>query len=341
VRDRSGGREFAAYVPASVANLGAGFDVHSIALREPSITVAFALGPSGYRKINVYGPYANDVTSDPSLHASSKALDALLERFRRPEGYSLRIKVSIPPRKGLGLSGAEAVGSVLCADRMFRLGLDIKDVLNSAAAAEPSRHMDNVAASALGGFNIISQGASGQQPEIVTLKPPADLGVGIVVPDIEKPSTEQIRKVLPQMVSREQYVKAMSYAARTSAAFASGDVNGIIKSIPWDPVIEPARADAGCYGKGIDADSLLKEKQMLLERYHVAETISGAGPSRALWYSLSEDRRARRRKQMSVIDGAIERVSMNLESAGHKVLEVYRTRPTARGAHVLSAVRRT
>jgi len=328
-----------ANVPASVANLGAGFDVHSIALKEPRIMVTLASAPLGHRAIDVSGRYAKQVTTDPTLHAAAKALEALQQRFGRPDGYALRISVQIPPRKGLGLSGAEAVGAVLCANRLFKLHLDIREVANFAAAAEPSQHMDNVAASALGGFNIITHMPS-KQPEITTLKPPADLSVAIVVPDIEKTSTEETRLALPALVSREQYVAAVSYAARTSAAFASGDVKSILKTIPWDPVIEPARADAGCYGKGVDAEKLQREKEMLLQEFHVAETISGAGPSRALWYSLSEDRRALRRKRRSLIDSAIEQVSAGLKSSGHNVLEVYRTKPAAKGAYIVSTAKK-
>jgi len=331
--------EVTAIVPASVANLGPGFDVHSIALQKPMIEVALASAPKGSHTIHLTGPYAEDVTTNPALHAGARALETLHKQFGKPDGYALRIRVEIPPRKGLGLSGAEAVGAVLCANRLFKLGLDMQSVTRLAATAEPSHHMDNVAASALGGFNIITRTPLAEHPEITTLRPPADLGVAVVVPDIEKASTEATRQVLPATVAREQYVRSMSYVARISAAFASSDVNAIIETLPWDPTVEPARADAECYGKGIDSHFLQEEKEMLLREFHVAETISGAGPSRALWYSISEDRRVRKKKQSGLVQVAIDQVSNRLRSLGHDVRKVYLTKPSTKGAAIKSTTK--
>ena len=195
--------------------------------------------------------------------------------------------------------------------------------------------MDNVAASALGGFNIISRTPVEEQ-QITTYRPPVDLGVALVVPDIEKASTEATRQALPEAVSRVQYVNAMGYVSKISAAFAAHDIKGIIEALPWDPTFEPARADAGCYGKGVDAQFLREEKETLLKEFHVAETISGAGPSRALWYSLSEDRRFRRKKQTGPIDTAVQVVSTGLRSLGHDIREVFVTRPSIDGATIIS-----
>ncbi len=328
-----------ATVPASIANLGPGFDVHSIALQSPSIEVTLTKASAGSIKIRVTGPFSEQVTTDPALHAGSKALRTIREQFGTPESYALDVKVGIPPRKGLGLSGAEAVGAVVCANVLFNLGLDMQSLARLAATAEPSGHMDNVAAAALGGFNIISRSSLVEQPAIATYRPPADLGVAVLVPDIEKASTEAARRVLPDSVSREQYVSSMGYVAKISAAFAASDVSAIIDTIPWDPTVEPARANAGCYGKGVDARFLREEKEMLLKKFHVAETISGAGPSRALWYSLSEARQSRKKNQTSLIDGAIEQVSDRLRSLGHQVRATFVTRPSIKGAVIKSTMR--
>ncbi len=328
-----------AKVPASVANLGPGFDVHSIALQKPSIELKLTRATVGSVRISIAGRFSKEVTTDPALHAGAKALRTLHEQFGTPESYALHINVEIPPRKGLGLSGAEAVGAVLCANRLFNLGLDMQSVARLAATAEPSHHMDNVAASALGGFNIVCRTPMAEQPVIMTYRPPNDLGVALLVPDLEKTSTEAARQVLPETVSREQYVSSMGYVAKISAAFAASDVRAIIETLSWDAIIEPARADAGCYGKGVDAQFLREEKEILLRKFHVAETISGAGPSRALWYSLSENSRLRKKKQSSLIEGAIENVSDRLGTLGHQVREVFITKPAVEGAVIKSIVK--
>jgi homoserine kinase len=324
-----------AKVPSSIANLGPGFDVHSIALQKPSIEVTLAKATPGSVTIQATGLFCQEVTTNPEFHAGARALKSLHKLFGVAESYALHIKVDIPPRKGLGLSGAEAVGAVLCASQIFKLGLDMPSVVRIAATAEPSHHMDNVAASALGGFNIIS-GLSVEGQQITTYRPPVDLGVALVVPDIEKTSTEATRQSLPGTVSREQYVSCMGYVSKISAAFVSCDVSAIIETLPWDLTFEPARAEAGCYGEGINAQFLRDEKEMLLKEFHVAETISGAGPSRALWYSISENRRFRRKRHYSLIDSAIERVSTRLRLLGHDVREVFVTKPSNQGAVIIA-----
>jgi homoserine kinase len=127
----------------------------------------------------------------------------------------------------------------------------------------------------------------------------------------------------------------MGYASRISSAFAAGNVDAILSTIPWDPLIEPNRADAGIYGKGIDSVFLKEEKKLLLEKFHVAETISGAGPSRALWYSISEEEKALKRDKAGIVNPAIGLVKDRLKSQGHQVLETFVTKPSTKGARII------
>jgi homoserine kinase len=314
--------------------LGAGFDVFSIALESPSIEVEFTAAEAGTRTIIIEGAHASEINTDPSINPSGKALSALFDEFGKPEGYVLRIGTGIPPSKGLGLSGAEAVGAIVCADRHFNLGVRGRALVKIAAKAEPSHHMDNVSASALGGFNIVSGNSFGEIGPI-TFPSPKDLGLAVVVPNVEKPSTEAARQLVPSQVQTAEYVRSIGHAARVSAAFAKGDVQAILEALPWDTIVEPARADGGAYGRGIDSGFLFNEKKLLLEKFHVAETISGAGPSRALWYSISEDLKQRRKNKIGVIEPAIALVTDRLRLLGHEVLEVFRTRPSSKGAQII------
>ena len=322
-------------VPASSANLGGGFDVLSIALESPRVEIEFRVAASGIRTIRVDGAYAAEVSTDPNLNAAGKALSAVYEKFGNPEGYILRITANVPPRKGLGLSGAEAVGAVLCADRIFNLGLKRRSLVHMAAKAEPSHHMDNVSASALGGFNIVASNPVNVEQAITTIRPPPDLGMALLIPNIKKSSTEATRQLLPSAVPTPAHINSMSSVAMVSAAFAMGDVRSILENLPWDEFVEPTRADGGVYGRGVDWRFLLEEKKRLFDRFHVAETISGAGPSRALWYSISEDLKRRRKNKIGLIRPAIALVSDKLKSLGHEVREVFLTRPSAKGATII------
>lgn len=321
-------------VPASSANLGPGFDVHSIALLEPSIEVRLSRAELGTREIKIDGPYRDEITGSVDSNAAGKALAALSEELGKPEGYALHIEANIPPKKGLGLSGAEAVGAVFCANQLFKLGLSAQAILRLAARAEPSEHMDNVAASMLGGFNIVTRLNRDERP-IITIRPPRDLGVAMIVPNIRKVSTEAARLLLPTSISKEDYVESLARASRISAAFALDDIDAILDTLPWDKVVEPARAQGGSYGEGVTAQFLQEEKKLLATRFHVAETISGAGPSRALWYSINMETRARRKGEDGIIEPAIALVSDRLESLGHNVEKTFITRPSPRGVRII------
>jgi len=195
--------------------------------------------------------------------------------------------------------------------------------------------MDNVSASALGGFNIVTSTPVRAEREITTIRPPRDLGIALLIPNIEKRSTEATRQLLPSAVSTPAHIQSIGCVARVSAAFAMCDVKAILETLPWDEFVEPMRADGGVYGRGIDSRFLLDEKKMLLDRFHVAETISGAGPSRALWYSISEDLKQRRKNKNGLIQPAIALVSDRLKSLGYGVREVFFTRPSTKGATII------
>ena len=320
--------------PASVANFGVGFDVHSMALEQPRIRLQLERAPRNVRKIRVHGPYANDTTTNPDLNASGQALDTFYEEFGKSHGYLLKIQVNTPPRAGLGLSGSEAVGAVLCAAVGLDLDMSREEVARIAARVEPMNHMDNVAACALGGFNIVARNPVNGKPRITTISPPTDLGVAIIVPNIIKASTMATRQLLPDAVSRDQYIESLGYTSTVTAALANHDLNTLLETIPWDPFVEPARAAAGAYGKGVNPEFLLGMKRELFDRFHVAETVSGAGPSHALWYSLSEDENTRSKNGVGLIKPAIELVSTRLGTLGHSVREVFLTKPSPKGATI-------
>jgi homoserine kinase len=314
--------------------------VFSVALESPHIEVEFDTAPSGTRTIMIEGVHAAEIDTDPTLNAAGKALSALADTFGKPDGYVLRMRGEIPPGKGLGLSGAEAVGAVLCANRIFRLGLDGLQLVQMAGKGEPSHHLDNVSASALGGFNIVTRSSVGGGEVVTTIPPPKDLGVAVLVPAVEKPSTEIARRLVPFQIHTTEHVRAMGHAGRISAAFAKGDVQAILETVPWDGVVEFARANGGLYGAGVDSSYLWEEKRILLEKFHVAETISGAGPSRALWYSISENHSRKRKNRVGTIQPAIALVTDRLRSLGYEVNEVFVTRPSSKGATIIPSPRR-
>jgi homoserine kinase len=192
---------WAVRVPASSANLGAGFDVLGMALTLHAHTGVGA-PPDGARVVDEHHPAA--------------------VAFRRLGGHGpLWVRSPIPAGRGLGFSGAVRVGGAAAAvvQRDGAAALDDaatrEEVL--AATAELERHVDNVAASLYGGVVV----AAGTDVSRVPLA--FDPAVVVWVPDSTTTSTEHSRSHLPDTVSRADAVFNIGRAATFVAACAAGD----------------------------------------------------------------------------------------------------------------------
>jgi len=314
--------------PASSANLGPGFDVFSVALEEPCLVIeAEKKEERGVIEIINQGPYAGEVSSEPDKHSGARALSILMREKKIDAGFSFKIEVNIPPRKGLGISGAEAVGFIYAADKLLGLNLSDEEIIHYASGAEPGGHLDNVSASTLGGFVAILRDSLLGKLTFRKFTPPDDLGFVVIVPSIGKASTKEAREALPRAVDVNRYVEAAARCSLLSYALATGDVDLLLEVVSYDPYAETFRADAGVYGAGIDGKSLAEEKKTLLRQFHVAETISGAGPSRLLWFKKSENRQ----REKAPITQAVNYVVDNLEKQGHRITKIIETSPRRRG----------
>lgn len=189
-------------VPASSANLGAGFDVLGMALTLHA-EVGVGEPPTGARTVD-------------ERHPADVA-------FRRLGGSgSLWMRSPIPAGRGLGFSGAARVGGAAAAvvQRHGAEALDDdagrREVL--AVTAELERHADNVAASLYGGV-VVAAG------DVVTRVPLAFNPVVLVwVPNDTTTSTDHSRGRLPDTVSRADAVFNLGRVATFVAACAAGDL---------------------------------------------------------------------------------------------------------------------
>ncbi|MEM2067012.1 MAG: hypothetical protein QXJ88_00420 [Nitrososphaerota archaeon] len=312
-------------VPSSTANIGPGFDAFSMALKEPymDLSVEALEGAEGIA-VDVQGPYRGLVPKEPQRNAAAKALKQLIELSGKRLGLKITINASIPVAKGLGSSGAEAVGAVVAGERVLGLDLTVEERIRAASSAEPGHHADNVIASLLGGFNIIDN--SLESLTYLNLKPPENMGAVVIIPSFVKKSTDEARKALNQQPMLKEYVQALSRASMIAAAIAQGRMDLLLKLIPLDPFIEKVRADAGLYGEGYNWESLLEEKKKLLNEYGVALCISGSGPSRFLIYDI--------RRGMDRVERAVEYLSERIERMAGGVERIIYTRPTAQGAKI-------
>lgn len=241
--------------PATTSNIGAGFDIFGLALKEPYDIIEGRKTESGIVISEVSGPGSECIPLDPEKNSVSIAAAEVLRRCEAEFGIEIRIKKGIRPCSGIGSSGASAAGGAFLAHILCGEKLTPKEVVLCAAHAEDVTsggfHADNVAPCVLGGFTIIR---SYEPFEVISITPPEDLGIVVAMPDVMVP-TKESRMVLPKEVSVRDLVFHVGNASCLVYAMVTGDLGLIGRSVQ-DAVFEPARASLVPFLKEAEATAM-------------------------------------------------------------------------------------
>ncbi|MDP9341977.1 MAG: homoserine kinase [Actinomycetota bacterium] len=198
-------------VPATVANLGPGFDCLGLAL---DLVNAVELDTDGSAGVAIDGEGAGELPEDHSnLIVRTMAYLAGEAGGRLPR-FSLRCSNRIPLERGLGSSAAAVVAGLLLGNRLLGAGLSDDRVLGLAVDLEG--HADNVAAALRGGAVIAYLSSSGWKAE--PLEPSDRLRPVLLIPEHERVSTQEARRVLPLEVPRSAASFNVARAALLVAA---------------------------------------------------------------------------------------------------------------------------
>jgi len=264
--------------PATTSNIGAGFDIFGLALEEPYDIIEGRKIDSGIVISEVSGPGSESIPLDPDSNSVGIAAKETLRRCKADFGIEIRIKKGIRPCSGIGSSGASAAGGAYLAHLMCGEQLSLKEVVLCAAHAENVTsggfHADNVAPCILGGFTMIR---SYEPFEVISIKPPEDLGVVVAMPDVLVP-TKESRAVLPAEVSVKDLVFHVGNASCLVYAMMTGDLPLIGRSVQ-DAVFEPARAKLVPYLKDAEAAAM--------SHGALVSFLGGSGPCIISFYDKS------------------------------------------------------
>jgi homoserine kinase len=267
------------HAPATISNIGPGFDIFGMALQQPGDTIYGRKIDSGMVISDIQGPGAAGIPKDPALNSVSIAAAEVLRRTGDKFGIEIRIEKGIRPCSGIGSSGASAAGGAYLAHVLTGKKLTPNEVVLSAAHAEEVTsggfHADNVAPCILGGFTIIR---SYNPFEVVNIQPPKDLGVVVGMPDVMV-ATKDSRKVLPPMVSVKDLVFHVGHASCMVHGMETGDIDLIARSAQ-DAVFEPARTKLVPHLKEAEAAAV--------KAGAVCSFLGGSGPCVISFYKRSE-----------------------------------------------------
>ncbi len=187
-------------VPATVANLGPGFDSMALALDLVN-AVHLDTDTDGVAAVTIQGEGAGELPGDHSnLIVRTMAFLAHEAGGRLPP-FALRCSNTIPLERGLGSSAAAVVAGLLLADRL--LGSALPDDRLLGLAVDLEGHADNVAAALRGGAVVAYLSSSGWKAE--PLEPSEPLGrlrPVLLIPEHERVATQEARRVLTPDVPR-------------------------------------------------------------------------------------------------------------------------------------------
>ena len=262
-------------VPATVANIGPGFDCLGMALPIYNIiTIEETVLPGTGVEINVIAN--EDVTDELSLEHIPmdensiiyKAVELLYNSIgQTPSELKITIHTEIPIAKGLGSSAAVIVGGLIAANELLGHPADEQALLSIATEVEG--HPDNVTPAIVGGLVLTSTEEDGS----ITYKklPWNDEWVlTLCVPETEL-ATEISRSVLPPEVPMEDAVFNVQRMGMFVQALHTKDEE-LMKLALKDKLHQPYRMKL--------VPGLEKVMNNLKHEESVLGTVlSGAGPS--------------------------------------------------------------
>ena len=219
-------------IPATSANLGAGFDALGLAL---SFYNYVEMEESDRVEISSADDIAVPTDESNLIYVSAKDLFEVCGK--KLEGLKLRQTNNIPMARGLGSSSACIVAGLVGANTLLGNPLTTADLVDLAAQIEG--HPDNTAPALLGG--IVTAVFDGRKVHWVKQEVFTKLKFAALIPDFEL-KTEKARACLPKEVSHKDAVYNLSRAALFSASLLTGKFENLRTAV-HDKLHQPYRME--------------------------------------------------------------------------------------------------
>jgi homoserine kinase len=227
-------------VPASSANLGAGYDCLGVAIAMTNrIELEVRVWSRGEIELTVDGEGRNELTEDREnrfVRGLEAALRMALGSLPDEVGWRIGMRNQIPLSRGLGSSAAATVGGVLAGNALAGEPLSTGEMLRLATEIEG--HPDNAAAVLLGGFVVSVATPAGV--EAVRFDSPRELRAILFIPELRL-STSEMRGTLPAQVPLADAVANLGAVAVGVAGLATGRFE-LLGRLTVDRLHEPYRA---------------------------------------------------------------------------------------------------
>jgi len=250
-------------LPATSANLGPAFDAAALAF---SLFLKVRAKSANEFSVKACGRDSKICSQIENHLILTTYREVLLAEKKPVQPLALRIDNEIPIGKGCGSSAAARLAGIALAAHFGGLRWTDSRIVYEAARRE--HHPDNAAACWMGGLAIARISAAGEM-QMEHVRPKGKWPLLFAVPD-ESLSTEDARRVLPNLYSRADAVANIQNSMLLLAAFLQGRKDTLASALE-DRMHQPYRASL-C--------PLLPALQKLTgTRGILGCALSGAGPS--------------------------------------------------------------
>lgn len=272
-----------AFAPASVGNIGVGFDLLGHAIVGPrDVAIVRRIDEPVVRVDAIRGdvPGVDALPLQAERNTAGRALMSMREALRLPYGLALELEKGIALGSGLGGSAASCVAAVVAANAVLDAPLE-RDALydfalDGESVSSGSRHGDNVAPMLLGGV------AMATPTRMIALAAPDWLYCVAVHPD-QVLETRRARAVLSEPYSLHEIVGQTTHLALFLTGLRRGDA-GLIREGLHDLLVEPRRASL--------IPGFAQVKAAALDHGALGASISGGGPSVFAWFASKAEAEA-------------------------------------------------
>lgn len=259
-----------AFAPATMGNVGVGFDILGLAFKKPGDTVRVVpRDEPGAVMLSIEGD-GGALPLDASKNTAAVAANALLSQIGASCGVGITLCKDLPLASGLGSSAASAVAAVVAVNALFGEPLPRRELLAACLEGEAvvsGHHADNVAPALLGGIVLVT-GLTGDA--LLSLPVPSDLHLSLVTPEVAVPTAEA-RAVLPKTIAMKTLIDQTAGVARLVDSLHRGDVAALAAAMEADAIVEPARKHLIPHLDTVRAEAKAAGA--------LAVVISGAGPT--------------------------------------------------------------
>lgn len=260
----------AAFAPATVSNVAAGFDVLGFALDEPGDIVTARLSEHPGVSIAAIHGDGGRLSTVVDRNTAGAAARSLLAMLGTRQGVTLEVHKGLPLASGVGSSGASAVAAVVAVNELLGRPASLELVCRAAMQGELAGcgaiHPDNVAPALYGGFVLAR---SVDPPDIVRLPVPSGLSCAVLHPHQEV-QTGAARALLGDVVPLSTAVRQWANLGALVSALHTGDLALLSRSLV-DHVAEPRRASL--------VPGFAEVKAAAIAAGALGCSLSGSGPS--------------------------------------------------------------